>query len=208
MKSVRCWLTFLSVVCLSGCAGFGFQDFKPATPAVASISFIDRFPENLQGVVILRPLDAKAILDYHSSVWEGESGRYNIRMTGAKKSPYVALMLPPGRYTLRRLDSYNYWLDLSKAVIRSNGESYLGEPSFEVVSGQVSYLGDVEVSSSSIRGLRPSFSGNKVITEVKVDNAFDDAALFVSENYPNLVQYMKVDLISASGDAIRLEEKQ
>lgn len=208
MRPVRYLLISIIFISLSGCAGFGFQEFTPGPPSATSMAFIDRFPENLQGVVIIKPEDADATIDYYNSIWEGDSGSYKIRITGIKKMPYVALMLPPGRYKLKRLVHYSYWLDLKKAIISADGKSYLGEPSFEVISGEVTYLGDVKVSSSPIRSLVPSFSGNKLITTVEVNSDFDNAVLFARENYPNLVKYMKAGLISASGDVIKLGGNQ
>lgn len=107
---------------LSGCAPLG-----TSAPSPQSAAFADRFPENMQGMIILKPQDASVTLDYAGSSWDGSAGTYSFRIDDSTKAPYVLMMLPPGKYTLKRLYNYNYWMDINKAVVVGSEGSFIGE---------------------------------------------------------------------------------
>lgn len=199
----RMCLLGISVLLVSGCAGFGFV-FTPPYPSLTTPAFSDRFPENLQGMVLVKPVDSGAKLDYHTSIWESDGRRYDFRAKGEKESPYVALMLPPGRYSLKRLQDFNYWVDLDKAIVTVDGRSYGGEPGFEVVAGKVSYLGDIKISSSRIKSPANSGRSGKIVTHIVVESDMDSAAAFLKDNHPRLIEYLQPGLVKAYGDVIRL----
>ncbi len=188
---------------ISGCA-----PLYPATPSSNSAAFAERFPKNLQGMIILKPEDAGVALDYSGSTWNGPAGSRMISIEHSRKAPYVLMMLPPGEYTLERLSNYGYWMDINKAVVVVNEGTFIGKPAFEVTAGKVTYLGDIKAGSSPIKDSGGLFGKKKMITAIHIEDNYDHAANYLKEDFPMLEPYLHSGLIAATGDVIELEAAQ
>ena len=132
-----------------------------------------------------------------STLWhklDGKSGRHiNSKYVWiSRNGEYQFIMLEPGTYSLKRFDLENgshvrRWVETKKDLFNpeTNKPTFA---SFTVNSGEIVYLGDIEISSYNIA--RNSFLYEQsVITKVKADNNVEMAKSSFYSRYPKLKNY-------------------
>lgn len=164
-------------------------------PVLESNVFIEqRFPDNKKSLIIVK--DQQNSL-FTSSLWYRIDESFNGKNSKTylyipRTGSHQVIMIEPGTYSLASFGTSNS--SYASSWIEARGDIYNVETkqpnlaSFEVKSGEVVYLGDINMISSQV-GQRQWGSKQTVGIRISVANNYSNAKEIFLSKYPTLKQH-------------------
>lgn len=145
---------------------------------------------------------------YMNSKLSGQSvqdfSKQNYLSVSEVRQKYIVAKIPAGKYYLIKFDtrySYSSGNYIHTITLSSPEHNAKNTPlEFNVVAGEVKYLGDIEVK-------RAAKAGNRFVPLYTIHNQFSEAKKFISKKYPNISNRLTQSLIQKTVPQILIEQK-